>query len=82
MSDENSLLIDAELVPVPEAGWREIPVYCGHRWAEPDRKQLRAAMRTLYEDREFGYRLGKQARQDIVDRFTPKAVAAAIPRLA
>ena len=25
------------LVPVPEAGWREIPTYRGRCWAEPDR---------------------------------------------
>src|SRR5574340_1130296 len=35
------------LMPVSEAGAREIPIYQGHCWAEPDGADLRRLMRHL-----------------------------------
>lgn len=44
---ETAYLIDYELGPVPEAGWREVPYYRGHYWAEPSVEHLIALMREV-----------------------------------
>jgi hypothetical protein len=38
------------LVDVPAAAVAEVPVYAGHRWAEPDRDALAAAMVDAHRD--------------------------------
>jgi len=75
MTNENSYLLDYKLVPVPEAGWREIPTYRGHRWAEPDRDQLVEVMRRVVESREE--REGKAALgQSDVAGYSREAIGA------
>jgi glycosyltransferase involved in cell wall biosynthesis/Tfp pilus assembly protein PilF len=70
MHDGNSLLLDAEVVDVPEAGYTEVPGYQGHQWAEPSVQQLRNMMRKLYEDRRYGMELGSIARKEMLERFS------------
>ena len=78
MNSKNSLLLDCEVVDVPEVGWREIPTYRGHKWAEPSESHLRRLMRHVFEDRESGRLLGEQARQDIAEKYNYTAVSARI----
>jgi glycosyltransferase involved in cell wall biosynthesis len=47
MNDSNSFLIDAVEVPVPEEAAREIPVYAGHCWYEPNVESVRTALRQV-----------------------------------
>ncbi|HZO86726.1 MAG TPA: methyltransferase domain-containing protein [Chthonomonadaceae bacterium] len=75
MNAENSLLLDYELVDVPEIAWRETPTYRGHRWAEPSVAHLRALMRRAFADREGGREIGQRARADLEAHFTYPAVA-------
>jgi glycosyltransferase involved in cell wall biosynthesis len=46
-----------------------------HRWATPDVQHLRQLMRHVYTHREEAKRKGKQARQDMVEKFCPTCVA-------
>ena len=78
MNTENSLPLDCTLVDVPEEGWREIPTYQGHRWAEPSVPHLRQLMRRAFEDRESGRLLGERARHDIAEMYNYTTVASRI----
>ncbi len=78
MNAENSLLLDSTLVDVPERGWREIPTYQGHKWAEPSEAHLRQLMRQAFEDREAGRLLGERARHDITQNYNYAVVSARI----
>src|SRR5258708_32547146 len=54
MNAQNSLLLDYEIVDVPEAAWRETPTYRGHRWAEPAVSHLKRLRRGAFADRAMG----------------------------
>ncbi len=69
MNSDNSELIDATVVPVPENAWQEIPPYRGHCWWEPDVEQLAKSMKKIFDDEEFRTRLGKVASQHIHENF-------------
>ena len=75
MNDDNSYLVDCEIVDVPECGWREAPVFCGHRWAEPSVTHLRRLMRQVVEDREGANRRAAAAREHISAHFSRERVA-------
>jgi glycosyltransferase involved in cell wall biosynthesis len=70
MNAENSYLIDCEVVPVPEIGWRELPTYRGHRWAEPNLQSLCAQMRAVVEHRAEAAKKGKAAREYVLAHFS------------
>jgi|GEM_PF-1535481 len=74
MSRENSYLLDCEVVPVPEVGWREIPTYRGHRWAEPDKSHLQQMMRRVVVERGEAAALGQRAREEVLARYNRSAV--------
>ncbi|MBV9852071.1 MAG: glycosyltransferase [Armatimonadetes bacterium] len=74
MTPETSLLVDYDLADVPERGWREVPAYRGHRWAEPRAAHLRALMRRVVADREEAGRLGERARRHVAAHFSRAAV--------
>lgn len=78
MNAENSLLLDCTVVQVPEAGWREIPTYQGHRWAEPSVERLQRLLRQSFEDRNGGLILGARARHDIAENYNYATIAALI----
>jgi glycosyltransferase involved in cell wall biosynthesis/tetratricopeptide (TPR) repeat protein len=75
MSEENSYLVDTTQVNVPQEVMKEIPDYLGHKWAEPDVTQLRAAMRTVFEQRQDARAKGVAARRRVVAGHSRKAVA-------
>jgi hypothetical protein len=50
----------------------------GHRWAEPSVSHLRQLMRAVYEDRDEAARRGRSARERMVERFSPQALAAEV----
>src|SRR5581483_3058829 len=57
--------LKCEVVPVSEAGAREIGLYAGHCWAEPDVAELRRLMREVVEDPETARGKGWAARGTI-----------------
>lgn len=76
MTAENSYLVDCEPEPVPERGWREVPQYQGHRWAEPNVASLRQAMRRVFTEQSEAATVGGRACEEVGRRFSRKAVGA------
>ena len=74
MDADNSYLLDYSLVPIPEAGWKEVPGYRGHRWAEPSVTHLRQVMRRVYERPDERIAVGARARQHILSNFSRETV--------
>jgi glycosyltransferase involved in cell wall biosynthesis len=64
MNDENSLLVDYQLIPVKEGAE---PYQPGWLWADPDVQQSAEFMQKLYKDRVFAERLGNGA-QDYINQ--------------
>lgn len=85
MTGANSYLLDCEVRAVPEEGWREIPTYRGHRWAEPDARHLAELMRRVVAEPGEAAAKGAQAREDVFSRFNRarvgRLVACEIARL-
>jgi glycosyltransferase involved in cell wall biosynthesis len=78
MTDDNSYLVDCKVVDVPEPALKEIPDYRGHRWAEPDVKDLRRALRAVFEDPEESARRAEAGRRVAIERHSWKPVARAV----
>jgi glycosyltransferase involved in cell wall biosynthesis len=76
MNDENSCLVDCELVPVGKGEY----LYDDERfhWAQPDVDQAADCMRRLVDDTDFRQRIARNGQQAIRTRFTPAATAALI----
>lgn len=68
MNDDNSLLVDYQLVPIAQDLG---PYQQGWLWGEADVKQAAAYMRLLYEDRLFATQLGMKAKAFIETNFNP-----------
>jgi glycosyltransferase involved in cell wall biosynthesis len=78
MNEENSCLVDYELVPT---GYGDYMYYGeGMRWAQPDVDQAGDCMRRLVDDAEFRARIGRRGQETIRARFTRAATAALIRR--
>jgi glycosyltransferase involved in cell wall biosynthesis len=75
MNDENSYLVDCAVVDVPPAGWRDVPIFRGHRWAEPSLSHLRQLMRRVVSDREEASRRGEAGSEHIMQNFSRERVA-------
>jgi glycosyltransferase involved in cell wall biosynthesis len=78
MTPENSFLVEADVVDVPERGWREIVTYKGHRWAEPRRESLVEQLRRIVDDRPEAMRRAKAGQETVVTRYSREAVGALI----
>jgi glycosyltransferase involved in cell wall biosynthesis/GT2 family glycosyltransferase len=78
MNDDNSFLVDCEVVDIPEAAIQETPDVRGHRWAEPDVKDLRRALRSVFEEREDAKRKAAEGRRVVLEHHSWKAVAGAV----
>jgi glycosyltransferase involved in cell wall biosynthesis len=78
MTDDNSCLVDCELVPVGSGEY----LYDDERfrWAQPDVDQAADCMRRLVDDAEFRARIARAGQDAIRTRFTRAATAALIRR--
>lgn len=73
MSDDNALLVDAEIVPIgPDGG----PYPAEGSWAEPDLDQAAAHMRAVVEHPERARALGARAARDMAERYAPAPAGA------
>lgn len=75
MTADNSYLIDFELRPVSEAGWRELPTYKGHRWAEPDAAHLSQLLQHVVSEQSEATARGARAREEVLEKFSQIEVA-------
>jgi ubiquinone/menaquinone biosynthesis C-methylase UbiE/glycosyltransferase involved in cell wall biosynthesis len=75
LTPETALLLNYEVVDVPEAAYRETPTYQGHKWAEPSLAHLKTLMRQAFEDRNVGRETGLHARAHLEQNFTYEPVA-------
>src|SRR5438034_8042175 len=66
------------LAPVSEAGGREIPIYAGHCWAEPDVDDLRRLIRRLVANPAAAHKKGLAAQRMVARRHSRTAVAAVV----
>jgi len=73
MNDDNSCLVDYELVEAPTDGWLR-----GQRWAQPSVRDLRRAMRALYEHPGEAAAMGARARADVLVSCRPELIADAV----
>ncbi|MEX2211570.1 MAG: class I SAM-dependent methyltransferase [Gaiellaceae bacterium] len=78
MTDENSYLVDYELVDVSEEACAERPLLRGHRWAEPSVGHLREVMRRVIERSDEARAKGERARETIVSGYGWQPVARTI----
>ena len=70
MDDENSYLVPADLVPIPD----DVHVYGGlGRWAEPDLDAAADALRSIHDDRSGAAALGRRAREHMARTRDPRA---------
>lgn len=70
MNQENSLLVATRFADVPEEAAREISVYAGHRWREPDEEQLRSVLRTVFSRHPEATQRAARALSDVESRFS------------
>ena len=70
--------VQCTIVPVSEAGAREIPAYAGHCWAEPDVADLQRQMRRVVSEPDPARALGKAAQQRIATTYDRACVAAIV----
>lgn len=75
MDDGNSWLVDGEVVPVPDTAQTHTQLYRGHRWFEPDRDALVAALREVAAGGPAVAARAAAARPGLVARFGPEQVA-------
>lgn len=52
MDDENCFVVDCKLTFVSDEAAREMPLYAGHQWLEPDVEDLRLQLRSVRENSE------------------------------
>lgn len=78
MNKNNSLLIPASPMEVPEQAASEFPLFRGHRWFEPDAGELRRLMRQVFSHRGVRERLGRRAAEDMRRHFSLEAGGQAI----
>ena len=71
MRDDNSYLIDCDLVPIPLS---QGPYLRGHVWAEPSMDHLRQLMRTVFEDSQGREEKGRRAAEEIRANYNASVV--------
>jgi len=82
MHDGNAWLIDGDVVDVPETAQRHTDLYRGHRWFDPDVDELAGTLRRVASDPRAAWQHSAGARQELIERFGPGAIAARIGALA
>lgn len=80
MNDSNSFLVDAVDVDVSPAAVHEIPIYRGHRWFEPNQKQLGQTMRRVFDDQAEAKRRARVAVHDIQEKYALSSGRQAVER--
>lgn len=75
---ETGFPIACSMCAVSEEAAREMPLYRGMGWAEPDGVHLRKLLRRVYHRRSMAQEIGAKARAETLTRFHYTQTAAAI----
>ncbi len=75
MDEDTSFLVDGRLVEVPRDAELFNDLYWGHRWFEPDPDDLAARLVEIAADWSAAVARAAPARQRLIDRFGPDAIA-------
>ena len=75
VTEENGYLLPIQ--GLVDAGLDAFP---GHKWADPDRVALKEILARIRDDPGERKRKGRQARQDVLDRWSHKKVAADVTK--
>jgi glycosyltransferase involved in cell wall biosynthesis len=75
MSDDNSWLVEGELVPVGEDVDMRADLYRGHRWFEADVDQLAGVLRAIASDPLGARQKAAKARRELIALFGPDVIA-------
>jgi GT2 family glycosyltransferase/predicted SAM-dependent methyltransferase/cytochrome c-type biogenesis protein CcmH/NrfG len=76
LNGENSYPLNVERVATVKKS--ENPAFIGHQWAEPSVLHLKELMRRVYQHRDEAAEKGRQARRDVVERFSQDVVSSFI----
>ena len=69
MTHDNSILIDAKLVPMKT----DFPPYVDvESWAEPDESLASYFLHKLYDDPEFAFSIGEKGKNSVTERFSER----------
>ena len=60
MTADCSYLLEYALTDIPEEGWREVPAYQGHRWADPSVPDLVRTLQNIRENSDEALARGKR----------------------
>jgi glycosyltransferase involved in cell wall biosynthesis/tetratricopeptide (TPR) repeat protein len=74
LNAETGYPVSCQVVDVPEVGWREIPTYKGHRWAEPELLSLVEQLQTVEARREESASRGAAAKSKVTRLYSREAV--------
>jgi len=75
MNQDNSFLLNYDLVDVSDDLMREQPHYVGHKWASCSHEELGQVMRFVRDNPEVCKKKGIQARKDMEEKWTWKHAA-------
>ena len=81
MTHANSYLLDYVLQAVPEAGWKELPTYQGHRWAEPDVKDMIEKLRHIHALPHEARERGQAGQAYVAEHLDYRSVGAALRQM-
>jgi glycosyltransferase involved in cell wall biosynthesis len=75
MKKNNSYLIDYQLEDVPDTVLKEVPLFAGHKWAEPSAEHLRSLLREVSKNGKKPRQRAAKARKDIDRTYRATHVA-------
>jgi glycosyltransferase involved in cell wall biosynthesis len=75
MDEDTSWLVDGDLIDVPQNAELFNSLYTGHRWFDPDVDDLAAKLREIASDWGSANERARPARQRLIERFGPEAMA-------
>jgi glycosyltransferase involved in cell wall biosynthesis len=73
LSEDNGCPVRCQVLPLERSHG---PYGKGSHWAEPDAEHAAWAMRRLFSDHALARRLGENARNTIIERFSPEVIGA------
>jgi len=81
MDDDNSWLVDGDVVPVEHGQEVFLDPCIDHRWFEPSPESVAAQLRAVAGDRDAARAKASAARAGLIERFGPEAIAARAAQL-
>lgn len=80
LSESNSFVVSTKEVEVSPEAAKEIPIFAGQTWCEPDQEALRHALRQVREDSSAAKEKARRGLENVRARYTLPAVAALLEK--